>query len=61
MFDDLPAPKKDTNDFPRGLENMSINDLELYITELQEEIARVQTDIANKKVSQEAAAAVFKN
>ena len=59
MFDDLPE-KKTTSDFPRDLENMSINELELYITDLQSEIARVQTDIAGKRVSQEAAAAVFK-
>ena len=61
MFDDLPLPKKDTNDFPRNLENMSINELEAYIKELQGEISRVQTDIAGKKASQEAAASVFKD
>ena len=60
MFDDLPLPKKDTNDFPRDLENMSIGELEDYIAELQNEIARVQSDIAGKKASQEAAAAAFK-
>lgn len=60
MFDDLPQ-KKTTSDFPRDLENMSINDLELYITDLQGEIARVQTDISNKIASQEAAASVFKD
>lgn len=60
MFDDLPEPKKSESDFPRDLENMSINELEVYITDLQNEIARVQTDIAGKKASQEAAAAAFK-
>ena len=59
MFDDLPE-KKTTSDFPRDLENMSINELENYITDLQGEISRVQSDIATKKASQEAAAAVFK-
>jgi len=59
MFDDLPQ-KKVTADFPRDLTEMSINDLELYISELQSEISRVQTDIAGKKASQEAAAAAFK-
>lgn len=59
MFDDLPE-KKTTSDFPRDLENMSINELELYITDLQSEIARVQTNISGKKASQEAAAAAFK-
>jgi uncharacterized small protein (DUF1192 family) len=61
MFDDLPPVKKTTQDFPRNLENMSLNELELYITDLQNEISRVQTDIAGKKASQEAAAAVFKD
>jgi len=61
MFDDLPVAKKTTHDFPRDLENMSINDLELYISDLQAEIARVQTDISGKKASQEAAAAAFKD
>jgi len=60
MFDDQPV-KKQSQDFPRDLANLSINDLELYITDLQNEIARVQNDISSKKASEEAAAAVFKS
>ena len=60
MFEDVPE-KKITHDFPRNLEGMSINELELYITDLQNEIAKVQTDIAAKKASEEAAASVFKS
>jgi len=60
MFDDLPQNQNKAHDFPRDLENMSISELEVYISDLQAEIARVQTDIAGKKASQEAAAAAFK-
>ncbi len=64
MFDDLTdfAPKKEAPyAFPRNLEGLSINELETYITDLQSEISRVQADIAAKKASEEAAAAVFKS
>lgn len=60
MFDDLPE-KKTAHDFPRNLEGMSVNELQLYISELQQEIARVESDIAVKKASEEAAASVFKS
>jgi len=40
---------------------MSISDLQDYVTQLQNEITRVESDIKNKKASQEAAASVFKN
>ncbi|MFK7840326.1 MAG: DUF1192 family protein [Bdellovibrionales bacterium] len=59
MFDDLPV-KKITEDFPRDLENMSIDDLQGYIVDLKEEITRAESDIQSKKASQEAAASVFK-
>ncbi len=60
MFDEeLPKPK--TKDFPRNLENMSIEELADYVEELKAEIARVEEDRAKKKASQEAAASVFKS
>ncbi len=59
MFDDLPAPKPDNN-FPRNLENMSVEELEDYIIELEEEITRAKDDIGKKKASRDAAASVFK-
>ncbi|MGH1403472.1 MAG: DUF1192 domain-containing protein [Alphaproteobacteria bacterium] len=59
MFDDdLPKPK--TFEFPRNLENMSISDLNDYISALREEIQRVEVDIDRKKKSQESAHSVFK-
>ena len=61
MFDDEPVSPRPDAVFPRNLENMSVNELEVYIKDLQAEIARVQTNIAGKKASQEAAAAVFKD
>lgn len=60
MFDeDLPKPK--TNEFPRNLESLSVADLDEYITELREEIARVEDDKAKKQASQDAAVAIFKS
>lgn len=59
MFDDLPLKKK-THDFPRILDGMSVSDLDEYIIALNDEISRVQTDIATKKASEEAAASIFK-
>lgn len=58
MFDDLPTPKKD-KDFPRNLENMSVEELELYIQDLHNEIIRVQADMEKKKASRAAADSVF--
>ncbi len=60
MFDDDLPKKKPESEFPRNLENMSVGDLEEYITELNAEIARVQSDIEKKKASHDAAASVFK-
>lgn len=59
MFDDLPKPKTD-NAFPRDLENLSIDELNDYITDLKAEITRVEGDIDKKKASQDAASSIFK-
>lgn len=60
MFDEeLPKPK--TAEFPRNLDNMSVSELEDYITDLKDEIEKVEADIAKKKASQDAAASVFKD
>lgn len=59
MFDDeLPKPK--TSEFPRNLENLSIDELKEYIEELKAEIQNAETDIEKKKASQDAAADFFK-
>ena len=60
MFDDdLPKPK--TEDFPRNLETMSVEELKVYIEELKDEIKRVEQDMTAKQASRDAAASVFKS
>ena len=61
MFDDDLPVKKATAEFPRNLENLSVDELDEYVSELKAEIERVETDKAKKKASQDAASAVFKN
>ncbi len=58
FLDDLPRPKTAT--FPRNLENLSIDELQAYIQDLEEEIERVKQDIGKKRASIEAAAAFFR-
>ncbi len=60
MFDD-DLPVKKTQTFPRNLSEMSLDDLQDYIKELENEIKRVHEDIKKKKASSDAAAAFFKN
>lgn len=60
MFDEDLPKKKPGSEFPRNLENMSVSDLEEYITDLKAEIDRVEKDIAKKKASRDAAASIFK-
>ena len=60
MFDDLPTPKVD-KEFPRNLENLSIDELNSYIEDLKSEITRVEGDIKTKQASQEAASNFFKS
>lgn len=60
MFDDdLPKPK--TSEFPRNLENMSVDEIDDYVAELRAEIERCEADKAKKKASMDAAANVFKS
>ena len=60
MFDDdLPKPIPESV-FPRNLVDLSVSDLQDYITELEEEIEKVKADIEKKKASEDAAAAFFK-
>lgn len=59
MFDDLPRPK--TNEFPKNIVDLSVEELQAYITELEAEIARVRVDITKKQASRDAAASVFKS
>lgn len=59
MFDD-DLPKAKTNTFPKNLEGVSIEELQIYIGELKMEIERVEADIERKKASHQAANSFFK-
>ncbi len=59
MFDEN-LPKKKSNDFPRNLEQLSVDDLNGYVDELKAEIDRVELDIQQKKASKDAASSFFK-
>ena len=59
FFDDLP-PKKAEGFTPRVLDNLSVDELAHYVTELEAEIIRVKADIEKKKVHQNAASDFFK-
>ncbi len=60
MFnEDLPKIKPESV-FPRDMENMSVHELNEYISELQEEIAKAEADIKEKQASKDAASSVFK-
>ncbi len=59
MFDE-ELPKKTSNEFPRDLENMSINEIAEYIAELQAESVRAENDMKAKKASGDAANSFFK-
>jgi uncharacterized small protein (DUF1192 family) len=51
MFDEEMLPKKKkTAEFPRNLVDMSIAELEEYISEMKGEIARVEGDIAKPQI-----------
>ncbi len=59
MFDeDLPKPK--TTQFPRNLDQMSVDEITAYIEELKAEITRCEADRTQKQGSMSAADALFK-
>lgn len=60
MFDD-DTPKLKRADFPRNLENMSVEELENYTEELHAEIERVKQDMHRKKTSRDSASSIFKS
>ena len=53
-------PKKSDAGLNRNLEPLSVDELEVYITELEAEIARVKQDIVKKKDVFGAAESIFK-
>lgn len=59
MFDE-ELPIKKTTEFPRNLDGLSVDELQDYIEDLKGEITRVESDIAKKKASADAASSFFK-
>lgn len=59
MFDET-LPKQKVSEFPRNLEQLSVDDLNVYVGELKAEIDRVESDIKQKQASKEAASSFFK-
>ncbi len=57
---ELPISKK-TKEFPRILDNMSIDELQDYIDEMKLEIKRVEADIEKKQAQKSLAESVFKS
>lgn len=61
MFDEELPKKKPAAFTPRVLDGISIEELKEYIGLLQEEITRVEADIAKKQGAKSAADAFFKS
>lgn len=59
MFDDELEPQKQSPKL-KNLEPMSLDELQHYITEMQEEIKRAEAEIVRKKAHMDAASSVFK-
>ena len=59
MFDEELPKNKQSNEFPRNLEDMSVDELDEYIEELKAEIQRAEDDKEKKKASFAAADSVF--
>ncbi len=59
MFDDDLDPKT-KRPKPRALDKMSVDDLKLYITDLKNEIIRVEADMAKKEAHKDAVSSLFK-
>lgn len=60
MFDDDLEPRKQ-KPAPKNLDNHSIEELEAYIVELKEEIARAENEIKKKQAHRDAASTFFKS
>lgn len=59
MFDDDLEPQKKPEK-KKNLEPMSVDELENYIQDMKEEIARTEEEIKKKKAHMDAASSVFK-
>ena len=60
MFDDENEKPK-TTEFPRDLENLSVEEVQDYISDMTAEITRAEADIKKKHASMNAADAFFKS
>lgn len=60
MFDDELDPRTKRPKL-RPLDNMSVDELEEYIAQLKEEIARVEEHVKKKKAYKDAASSFFKS
>ncbi len=59
MFDDDLEPQKKAAPL-KNLEPMSLDELNNYIKDMHEEIARVEQEIERKKAHMDAASSIFK-
>ena len=60
MFDEELDPRTKRPKL-RNLDNMSVDELEEYIRQLKEEIARVEENVNKKKAYKDAASSFFKS
>lgn len=60
MFDEELDPRTKRPKL-RNLDNMSVDELEDYISQLKEEIARVEENVKKKKAYKNAASSFFKS
>ncbi len=60
MFDDDFEPIKKTPKL-KDLEPMSVSELELYISDMKQEILRVESEIEKKKAHRESVSSLFKS
>ncbi len=60
VFDDDLEPKKKSEKVYRVLDDLSVDELQDYIAEMKEEIARVEAEIEKKTGHRSAADALFR-
>lgn len=60
MFDE-DGRKIKIQEFPAKMDGMSIDELQNYVAELNDEISRAENTIKSKQASQDAADSIFKS
>lgn len=61
LFDDKDDQPRNLPRKPKPLDNMSIEELEQYITDMKDEIVRVEGEIKRKKAHRDAVSSLFKS